>query len=788
MTGRSNRKHGPEGPVTSLESRVAALTQANRDLQAKVAALEGERQGMLQKASEMERSLRESRQRYQDLMENMNDVIYSIDLAEVLTSVNRAVEAVLGTEPEKMIGTDWRRWVPKEELPNMEATRRRALAGERTVTEAIMRDKGGNEHYVEISAAPTKVGDQIVGTQGIMRDITSRRKAEQAVRESEAMLRAMFNATTESIFLLDRAGTVLVLNETAAKRFGKSVEELVGTKIADVGQDRLPRSVAADRTRRLRRVFRTGQPARFEDERVGRFFDTNAFPVFDTSGVVRQIAVFGKDVTEQKEAQDKVKSLQRQIEFVLGATKTGLDIIDRDFNLRYVDPAWQKTYGPYEGKKCYRYFMNRDRPCPTCGIPKALESKQTIVTDEVLIKEGNRSVQVTTIPFQAENGEWLVAEVNADIAERKELERSLKESEEKYRVVVECAGEAIAVVDEHGVFRFMNTTAGRRLGAHAADLVGKTMWDLFPQDVADHQMAHIRRVIETKKGGSDVTMTEVKGKPRWHNTTVEPLRDSTGRVTAALVVARDIDEFKQAQEELKAYREQMIRAEHLASLGTLSATLAHELTQPLTVIRLSIQNSLKEMEGAACPDTVREDLQEGLDELSNATAIVERFRTFARRSPEKGLRKVTLAEVARKVQRLLTESAQRRRITLDIGGLNDLPPIRARENDLAQLFFALSQNAIQAAAGTKDSHLWIRGQCRDESVELQFRDDCAGIAPENLDRIFDPFFTTKPAGEGTGLGLCVVRRIVSQAGGNLHVESALGRGTVFLVTLPIQGY
>jgi two-component system NtrC family sensor kinase len=338
------------------------------------------------------------------------------------------------------------------------------------------------------------------------------------------------------------------------------------------------------------------------------------------------------------------------------------------------------------------------------------------------------------------------------------------------------------------VFHFANTMAGRRLGKRPANLVGQTMWDLFPKDVADRQMAHIQMVVASKKGASNVTMSEVKGKFRWYNTTVEPLRDSAGRVTAALVVARDIHELKQAQEKLEAYREQMTRAEHLASLGILSATLAHELTQPLTVIRLSIQNSMKDLEGAACPDTVHEDLREALNELTNATAIVERFRTFARRSSERAVRKVVLAEVARKVQRLLTESARRHRITVDTSGLAELPPIRARESDLAQLFFALSQNAIQAADGTKDSHFCVRGQCTGESVELQFRDDCIGIAPENLNRIFEPFFTTKPTGEGTGLGLCVVRRLVAQAGGSIRVESELGRGTVFFVTLPIQGY
>jgi len=301
---------------------------------------------------------------------------------------------------------------------------------------------------------------------------------------------------------------------------------------------------------------------------------------------------------------------------------------------------------------------------------------------------------------------------------------------------VESAGDAIAVVDELGIFRFMNTTAGRRLGGHPADFTGKSMWELFPKEVADKQMEHITEVIRTGKGTSSTTISNVQGEDRWYNTTVEPLRDAEGRVIAGLVIARDIHEFKQAGDELEAYRERMMRAEHLASLGTLSATLAHELTQPLTVILLSIQNCLKDLEGTACPKTVVEDLQECLEETSNATGIVQRFRTFARRSSEKASRKVDIHDMAQQVIRLLAESAHRRGVTLEINGLETLPPIDAREKDLEQLFFALAQNAIQAADGTRPARLCISGRQDGDRIELHFKDDCGGIALEHLDHIF----------------------------------------------------
>lgn len=127
-------------------------------------------------------------------------------------------------------------------------------------------------------------------------------------------------------------------------------------------------------------------------------------------------------LTKRKQANEEIKALKQQIEFILGATKTGLGIIDSEFNIRYVDPEWQKVYGDPTGRKCYEYYRNQSEVCPDCGIVKALETKALHVTEQVLVKEGNRPVQVTTIPFQNNEGEWLVAEVNVDITERKQLE------------------------------------------------------------------------------------------------------------------------------------------------------------------------------------------------------------------------------------------------------------------------------------------------------------------------------------------------------------------------------
>lgn len=145
---------------------------------------------------------------------------------------------------------------------------------------------------------------------------------------------------------------------------------------------------------------------------------------------------------EQELIRDKndIKDLQQQIEFILGATNTGLDIIDSDFNIRYIDPEWKKKYSPINNRKCFDYFAGATEPCPGCGIVTAMKTKKIVVTEETLPKENNRPIQVTTIPYQTADGEWLCAEVNTDVSERKKLEEKLLQAHKMEAIGTLAAG------------------------------------------------------------------------------------------------------------------------------------------------------------------------------------------------------------------------------------------------------------------------------------------------------------------------------------------------------------
>lgn len=240
------------------------------------------------------------------------------------------------------------------------------------------------------------------------------------------------------------------------------------------------------------------------------------------------------------------------------------------------------------------------------------------------------------------------------------------------------------------------------------------------------------------------------------------------------------------QQELENYHHKMFRAEQLASLGTISATIAHELNQPLTVLQLLLQQSCRAL-GRKKPDIDKtiENLNDCLGEISKSITTVDRFRKFAIKSSPIDIRKVDLAKTALSIVSVLKRTAKQVKLTMSLD--IDKSPLFIRGNiaEFEQIFFVVIQNAIQAADAKKAKKLKINLSSANGQILLEFADTCGGIDPENVDKIFEPFFTTKSREVGTGLGLCILERIVKRYDGSLRFENRPGRGITFYIALPM---
>jgi signal transduction histidine kinase len=234
-----------------------------------------------------------------------------------------------------------------------------------------------------------------------------------------------------------------------------------------------------------------------------------------------------------------------------------------------------------------------------------------------------------------------------------------------------------------------------------------------------------------------------------------------------------------------AFQRAARQADKLAALGTLSAGIAHEINNPIGIITSRVEVMLLEAEGEELPAEMRKDLEVILRHARRVASITQGLLSFARQSS--GVRApVNLNRVVEEILQLVRKDMDRAHVQVTLRRDEALPEIMADANAIGQVLLNLLTNARRAmpdAGGEITIETGYDPEAR--SVRLVVRDTGTGIAPEILLKIFDPFFTTKP--DGTGLGLSVSHGIIHDHQGSVDVESQVGKGTTFTVTLPLDG-
>ncbi len=325
----------------------------------------------------------------------------------------------------------------------------------------------------------------------------------------------------------------------------------------------------------------------------------------------------------------------------------------------------------------------------------------------------------------------------------------------------------------------MNDTACKTIGVSPENIKGVNVHELFDEENRKRQKETVKKIVETGKPFA----YEGSYKGRLYEQRGFPVFDTEGRVTRIAAFARDITEQRKMAKELEDFREKMFRAEQLASVGALSAAVAHEMNQPLTVMQLLLEQTLRLMDNNKSQKALTENINDCLHEVRNASRHINRLRDFARKSSVYDTNEIDLVNTAERIINALNKSFQHKNTELKLHVEGDIPPVKAGLGEIEQIFFVLLQNSLQAASEKQKNCVEVSFCLRNGRTLIKVSDDCGGIDKDHMDRIFEPFFTTKGHQKGTGLGLCVLDRIVSKLGGKISVRNDYGAGSTFGITL-----
>ncbi len=396
-----------------------------------------------------------------------------------------------------------------------------------------------------------------------------------------------------------------------------------------------------------------------------------------------------------------------------------------------------------------------------------------------------------------------------EIREHKHTEKALRESEQRFRGIVENANDIIYVLAITGTFVYISPNSKNVLGYAESENLGRSFEPLIHPDDLKKCRAFLQKVIETgeKQSGIEYRIKHRDGKWRWHTTSASVLKDDTGEVCYFIGIAHDITENKTVVTQLeRAYRNlreaqtQVVQSQKMAALGRLVAGVAHEFNNPVGAVQ-SANNTLKlavkkldklidasdpgkaeSMQPAASILSIIQNCQQVVEEgMQRVSSIVKRLRTFACLD-EAEIQRVDIHENLKDTISIL-ENELKPGISIRTR-FAKLPDITCYPAKLNQLFLQLIRNSNQAFE--RSGEITVSTRILEESVQVVVSDTGRGIPEKNLNKIFDPGFTTWGVGVGVGLGLSICYQIVQEHHGKVEVESQVGKGSTFTVSLPLD--
>lgn len=397
----------------------------------------------------------------------------------------------------------------------------------------------------------------------------------------------------------------------------------------------------------------------------------------------------------------------------------------------------------------------------------------------VLSRSGQRIDVEVSRSHPVVNGRALTVAFLFDISARKRSELALRQSETRFRALIDGAPDGIAILLGPNV-AFLNPAAARMLGTTTEDALGTPITDFLHPDDAQLAAARIGQLYRTGTRHPEPVEYRTRSAGRELNLEISSIPTEYQGKPAVLAFARDVTERK-------AIQARLVEADRLAALGVLSAGIAHEINNPLAYLLLNLEYLSRELPTLAYEpnklDALMVRVRDACHGAERVASIVRDLRTFAR--ADEGMRGPVDVKAALESALNIANNEIKQKAEL-VRDYEPVPAVDANPNRIEQVLLNLILNAVQSLPGPGTPGQEVRARLRtsEGQVGITIEDTGSGIPESLLGKIFDPFFTTKPVGVGTGLGLPICRSIVRGLGGEISVRSVLGQGSAFTVTLP----
>jgi len=463
-----------------------------------------------------------------------------------------------------------------------------------------------------------------------------------------------------------------------------------------------------------------------------------------------------------------------------------ITVQDKNYKIIKYNREFADKFSPREGDYCFKAYKGRNKKCADCPLEKTFMDGNIHFDEQRGVNKDGTTVHwiVKTSPIKNSAGEIIAAmEMSINITQQKLLQDKLKKSESKYYAIFNNIPNSVFVLDAESLkIRDCNESTETNYGYTRKEMIEKSFTDLFQDKNKDTFASLIK---------SSSIINKVKHQHKDGSTLFVDIRISPSEYHDRKVFIISSSNITQRLET----EQQLIQASKLTTLGEMATGVAHELNQPLSVIKTASTFIMKKTNKQ---ETIENDILLTMlskidSNVDRASKIINHMRLFSRKSTLE-FEKIQVNDLLDRAFQIFSQQLKIRGIDVVSETDKDLPVITADPNSLEQVFINLilnARDAIEEKWGNKgnkpgDKKIIYKTHSDGEHVFVEVRDTGGGIPEAISEKIFEPFFTTKEVGKGTGLGLSISYGIIKDCGGRIYAESAKDNGAAFIIKFPIK--